>query len=102
MVTLFIYVAKKTTKNGYSSLLLTLKAQNETKTDMKAQIKLTMGIVIAILAVGVASKSSSQDRNYDSHSRSEEHTSELQSHSDLVCRLLLDKKITKSSTTLRQ
>src|SRR5947207_10013064 len=26
-------------------------------------------------------------------SRSEEHTSELQSHSDLVCRLLLEKKI---------
>src|SRR5438034_2714191 len=28
--------------------------------------------------------------------RSEEHTSELQSHSDLVCRLLLEKKKTKS------
>src|SRR5260221_9786427 len=28
-------------------------------------------------------------------SRSEEHTSELQSHSDLVCRLLLEKKKTK-------
>src|SRR5436190_10274315 len=27
-----------------------------------------------------------------SHVRSEEHTSELQSHSDLVCRLLLEKK----------
>src|SRR5260221_5284163 len=27
-------------------------------------------------------------------SRSEEHTSELQSHSDIVCRLLLDKKKT--------
>src|SRR5260221_6805055 len=27
-----------------------------------------------------------------SHGRSEEHTSELQSHSDLVCRLLLEKK----------
>src|SRR5438034_3872182 len=27
-----------------------------------------------------------------SYSRSEEHTSELQSHSDLVCRLLLEKK----------
>src|SRR5436190_19542938 len=27
-----------------------------------------------------------------SFSRSEEHTSELQSHSDLVCRLLLEKK----------
>src|SRR5438034_6053379 len=28
----------------------------------------------------------------DVRSRSEEHTSELQSHSDLVCRLLLEKK----------
>src|SRR5438034_7389577 len=28
----------------------------------------------------------------DRRSRSEEHTSELQSHSDLVCRLLLEKK----------
>src|SRR5215211_9494252 len=28
----------------------------------------------------------------DRHPRSEEHTSELQSHSDLVCRLLLEKK----------
>src|SRR5437588_2354348 len=31
------------------------------------------------------------------HSRSEEHTSELQSHSDLVCRLLLEKKKRKQS-----
>src|SRR5260221_10420534 len=30
--------------------------------------------------------------------RSEEHTSELQSHSDLVCRLLLEKKKTESLT----
>src|SRR5437667_8584288 len=30
--------------------------------------------------------------------RSEEHTSELQSHHDLVCRLLLEKKKTKSTT----
>src|SRR5437588_6718525 len=30
--------------------------------------------------------------------RSEEHTSELQSHSDLVCRLLLEKKNTNNST----
>src|SRR5260221_7810875 len=29
---------------------------------------------------------------YRFHKRSEEHTSELQSHSDLVCRLLLEKK----------
>src|SRR5260221_5372413 len=32
--------------------------------------------------------------------RSEEHTSELQSHSDLVCRLLLEKKKTPHMNTL--
>src|SRR5438034_5342965 len=31
-------------------------------------------------------------RGQERHQRSEEHTSELQSHSDLVCRLLLEKK----------
>src|SRR5690242_21419209 len=31
--------------------------------------------------------------------RSEEHTSELQSHVNLVCRLLLEKKKTKQKTT---
>src|SRR5260370_4351239 len=31
--------------------------------------------------------------------RSEEHTSELQSHLNLVCRLLLEKKKTSTSTT---
>src|SRR5215211_8653495 len=35
-------------------------------------------------------------------SRSEEHTSELQSHSDLVCRLLLEKKKTKNNRTALQ
>src|SRR5438034_6742906 len=35
----------------------------------------------------------------NSVSRSEEHTSELQSHSDLVCRLLLEKK--KKDDTLK-
>src|SRR5215211_9188351 len=32
------------------------------------------------------------DGHRDRRARSEEHTSELQSHSDLVCRLLLEKK----------
>src|SRR5438132_6923890 len=32
------------------------------------------------------------DFRYRGRCRSEEHTSELQSHSDLVCRLLLEKK----------
>src|SRR5699024_12839416 len=39
-------------------------------------------------AVGAAAANSDDDE-----SRSEEHTSELQSRFDLVCRLLLDKKI---------
>src|SRR5436190_10772380 len=34
--------------------------------------------------------------------RSEEHTSELQSHSDLVCRLLLEKKKKKKKTTIKK
>src|SRR6202022_5183851 len=34
----------------------------------------------------------------DSSPRSEEHTSELQSHSDLVCRLLLEKKTPRRVT----
>src|SRR5438034_1991173 len=33
-----------------------------------------------------------QIQYHDAVERSEEHTSELQSHSDLVCRLLLEKK----------
>src|SRR5438132_2983219 len=35
-------------------------------------------------------------RHHSAQERSEEHTSELQSHSDLVCRLLLEKKKTKT------
>src|SRR5438132_5472207 len=35
-------------------------------------------------------------------SRSEEHTSELQSHSDLVCRLLLEKKKNKYNHLLNK
>src|SRR5438132_9447033 len=34
-----------------------------------------------------------RSRGIDLGDRSEEHTSELQSHSDIVCRLLLEKKI---------
>src|SRR5437588_5119936 len=34
--------------------------------------------------------------------RSEEHTSELQSHSDLVCRLLLEKKKKIITTNIKQ
>src|SRR5436190_18659329 len=39
-----------------------------------------------------------RDHGHDPALRSEEHTSELQSHSDLVCRLLLEKKKKKKIT----
>src|SRR5947207_8679694 len=41
-----------------------------------------------------ADKTEGEGQNPNRHpdARSEEHTSELQSHSDLVCRLLLEKK----------
>src|SRR5438034_5402600 len=39
-----------------------------------------------------AASRTARSRSNKSSVRSEEHTSELQSHSDLVCRLLLEKK----------
>src|SRR5438034_8073207 len=44
-------------------------------------------------------RSSRDDPRTARPSRSEEHTSELQSHSDLVCRLLLEKKKKKKKKT---
>src|SRR5260370_21107981 len=43
----------------------------------------------------------SPDRSGRTRQRSEEHTSELQSHLNLVCRLLLEKKTTYTSATRR-
>src|SRR2546421_5284456 len=40
------------------------------------------------------------DHDVDADRRSEEHTSELQSRSDLVCRLLLEKKKKKNNTKI--
>src|SRR5437773_9439000 len=41
---------------------------------------------------GCAGESQRRQRPHRNRRRSEEHTSELQSHHDLVCRLLLEKK----------
>src|SRR5436190_8433884 len=45
-----------------------------------------------VLVVGVGRHRAEARRVRQDGVRSEEHTSELQSHSDLVCRLLLEKK----------
>src|SRR5438132_7165242 len=48
------------------------------------------------IAYGVRAKQFEWNVTYAGADRSEEHTSELQSHSDLVCRLLLEKKKKKT------
>src|SRR5438034_7558452 len=49
--------------------------------------------VVVFARTGGAEGDDYHSGNVEQHSqRSEEHTSELQSHSDLVCRLLLEKK----------
>src|SRR5438034_8751837 len=53
---------------------------------------------VARSALMRASRSSGATAAVTSAERSEEHTSELQSHSDLVCRLLLEKKKKQSET----
>src|SRR5437870_11139382 len=45
-----------------------------------------------VLAAGARSSGSSAPHAHTQHTRSEEHTSELQSRGHLVCRLLLEKK----------
>src|SRR5438034_8853420 len=54
------------------------------------------GSAAGLRAGSRAGGSHSHARTHRNH-RSEEHTSELQSHSDLVCRLLLEKKKKKKT-----
>src|SRR2546421_8322762 len=49
-----------------------------------------------------SSSSSRRERELERVARSEEHTSELQSRSDLVCRLLLEKKKKRKNTDKQQ
>src|SRR5438132_10086493 len=61
------------------------------------RVGLAVGAALAVLAVRTAAAllwptNDSTTTAATANGRSEEHTSELQSHSDLVCRLLLEKK----------
>src|SRR5438034_1696109 len=60
------------------------------------------GFLIAAFFAAYMSTISTQLNWGASYLRSEEHTSELQSHSDLVCRLLLEKKNCKGPSTTTQ
>src|SRR5437588_6149012 len=58
---------------------------------------LATGLLLVLF--GEATKFAAALLDADKEYRSEEHTSELQSHSDLVCRLLLEKKKKKKTQT---
>src|SRR5438132_5416321 len=53
---------------------------------------------VTVRISGPARSASRRERLRRKSGRSEEHTSELQSHSDLVCRLLLEKKKNQNKT----
>src|SRR5260370_22034386 len=57
---------------------------------------LVIALVASLAACGGATSSPSSTSSGPVTLRSEEHTSELQSHLNLVCRLLLEKKKTQS------
>src|SRR2546430_7623228 len=53
---------------------------------------LARGLEEDVVALGAANVGDQADQEFPGPERSEEHTSELQSQSNLVCRLLLEKK----------
>src|SRR5690242_21098125 len=55
----------------------------------------------ASLRADTETQASARHANRETQSRSEEHTSELQSHVNLVCRLLLEKKNVSTATPIR-
>src|SRR2546430_8469119 len=72
-------------------------------TDVSQPLRIS-GITVPVL-VSIAGGEYSLDGGpftaCDAHERSEEHTSELQSQSNLVCRLLLEKKKKYNSFSIR-
>src|SRR5436190_3257287 len=55
-------------------------------------VRISFGVMRSTISVLVMVSLVDENRRPSTGKRSEEHTSELQSHSDLVCRLLLEKK----------
>src|SRR5438034_6806898 len=88
----------------YTTLFRSQKDYHGALTELEALIRavptgekvpdalLKIGLCQQSLGDGALAKRTWQRPIFSSASRSEEHTSELQSHSDLVCRLLLEKK----------
>src|SRR5690242_21110461 len=60
--------------------------------NLQQTLLLTTPIILTALAVAIAFRCGMFNIGGQGQYRSEEHTSELQSHVNLVCRLLLEKK----------
>src|SRR5256886_5019954 len=72
---------------------------NDTATTEIYTLSLHDALPISILATGIHKDRGHAAGNALGDARSEEHTSELQSQSNLVCRLLLEKKKKKNSNS---
>src|SRR5438034_6365695 len=90
----------------YTTLFRSIGGDEKDEQSKKVRIQHSSAIVKAI-AEGTIKWERDPDFGYliasevpgvDDADRSEEHTSELQSHSDLVCRLLLEKKKENTKT----
>src|SRR5438034_8146388 len=82
----------------YTTLFRSLGAQGQLWTEYMADPKQVEYMAFPrVCALAEVLWTPREERDYADF-RSEEHTSELQSHSDLVCRLLLEKKKKGSST----
>src|SRR5438034_6720360 len=89
--------------------VLTVASADPLNTIVADDLRQATGLTIKFVVSSATGILETIDRNYDGanasalqrivEGRSEEHTSELQSHSDLVCRLLLEKKKKKNKTT---
>src|SRR5438132_3397905 len=76
----------------YTTLFRSLRAYRSLCLSKARLIALRSGIITMPKVASTTSSNGSAEGSCHAASRSEEHTSELQSHSDLVCRLLLEKK----------
>src|SRR2546430_10014772 len=71
-------------------------------TTLFRSLSLIIFLIVAIVTSALAGRIRDQARGANERMRSEEHTSELQSQSNLVCRLLLEKKTSPPPTPVHR
>src|SRR5438874_6258094 len=84
----------------YTTLFRSRRVPVDDEYRMRADLLDTSDACAVVATVGTTSTTSSDPvAEVAARKRSEEHTSELQSRRDLVCRLLLEKKKTRNNDT---